>query len=250
MTDPTTDTGSDPSFTVTHEGTPETTVIAGFSQFGLAGLTAVDYLVDQFDLQETGFVTTDHLPAITPFQDGRPRHHTRFFSKDGFDFTVLLGELFIPLVASDSFSDALLDWIDTKDVDEVAILTGVPIRHGPDDHRTFYIATDDYRATHLEDAEVTPMGNGFLDGVNASILARGMDTALRTAVYVTPVHAQAPDVEAAIRLLETVERIYGIDVDTTDLQAFADEVSQYYSNLSERVEAVEERQKPEDRMYM
>jgi len=241
---------ADPSFTFSHDGTPSNTVIAGFSQFGLAGLTAVDYLVDHLDLEETGHVTTDNLPAITPFEHGRPRHHTRLFSRPGLDVTVLVGELFIPTTAADTFSHALLDWFDTNDVDEVAILSGVPLPHGPADHRTFYIATDDYHDHRLEDADVPPMGNGFLDGVNASIISRGMDTNLRTAVYVTPVHPQAPDVEAAIRLLDTTKQVYDLDVDTTELQDFAQQVSQHYANLSERVEAMEERQMPEDRMYM
>ena len=35
---------------------PET-LLAGFSEFGLAGLTAVHYLVDQLDLEETGHIT-------------------------------------------------------------------------------------------------------------------------------------------------------------------------------------------------
>lgn len=241
---------TEPQFRFSHGGTPSDAVIAGFSQYGLAGLTAVDYLIDQLDLRETGHVTVDNLPAITPFQNGQPRHHTRFFGRDDLPVTILVSELFIPLVASDQFSDALLDWIDATDIGEVAILTGVPIRHGPDDHRTFFIATDDYREARLQGSDVPAMGNGFLDGVNASILARGMDTSLRTAVYVTPVHAPVPDVEAAIRLLDTVSAVYDLQIDTTALETFASEVSQYYENLSERVEAVEERQKPDDRMYM
>lgn len=243
-------TSADPTFTFTHDGEPSNTVIAGFSQFGFAGLTAVDYIVDHLDLEETGHVATDNLPSITPFEDGRPRHHTRLFSRPDLNVTVLVGELFIPILASDTFSRALLDWFDTDNVEEVAILSGVPLPHGPDQHRTFYIATDDYRDARLDDADVPPMGNGFLDGVNASVIRQGMDTDLRTAVYVTPVHAQAPDVEAAIRLLDTIDEIYDLGVDTTELQVFAEEVSQHYASLSERVEAIEEQHKPEDRMYM
>lgn len=241
---------TDPAFTVSHEGDPSTTLIVGFSQFGLAGLTAVDYLVDHLELEECGHVTTDSLPTITPFENGTPRHHTRFFSRPDLDITVLVGELFIPVHASDAFSDTLLDWVDSNTVDEITVLSGVPLPHGPDQHRTFYIATDDYQTTRLQDTEVPPMGNGFLDGVNASLIARGMDTDLKTAIYVTPVHPQTPDVEAAIRLLDTLTTVYDLDVDTTDLKTFADTVSQHYANLSERVERAAETQRPDDRMYM
>ena len=249
---PTDDSGrtADPAFTVSHDGEPSSTLIAGFSQFGLAGLTAVDYLVDQLELEECGHVTTDSLPTITPFENGTPRHHTRFFGRPDLDVTVLVGELFIPVHASSAFSDALLDWVETNTVDEIAVLSGVPLPHGPDQHRTFYIATEDYQTARLQETDVPAMGNGFLDGVNASLIARGMDSELETAIYITPVHPQAPDVEAAIRLLDTATDIYDLDVDTTDLQTFADTVSQHYANLSERVEQADDSQRPDDRMYM
>jgi len=150
-----------------------------------------------------------------------PRHHTRFFSKPGLDVTVLVGELFIPSLAAEPFARSLLSWLEGQDVDEVAVLSGVPIAHGPDEHRTFYIATDDYREKRLGDVDVPAMGNGFLDGVNGELLGRGIDSQLRACVYTTPVHAQVPDVEAAIRLVEAVDGVYDLGVDTEPLKAFA-----------------------------
>lgn len=243
-------TSGTPSFEITTDTEPSEALLAGFSQFGLAGLTAADYLVDRLGLEKTGHATADTLPTITPFENGRPRHHTRFFSRSDLDITVLVGELYVPQVAARPFSDAILDWMDDNVVGEVAVLSGVPVPHGPDQHKTFYIATDDYRERRLDGTEVPPMGTGFLDGVNAELLSRGIDTHLAAGVYVTPVHAQAPDVEAALRLLDTVTDVYDLDVDTGPLEQFAAEVSQHYEDLAERVERVEEEQKPEDRMYV
>ena len=64
-----------PRFSATHESAPSGGVIAGFSAYGLAGLTAADYPVDQLDLTERGHVTASGIPAITPFEDGRPRRN-------------------------------------------------------------------------------------------------------------------------------------------------------------------------------
>ncbi len=188
------------------------TVVAGFSQFGLAGLTAVDYLVDHLDFEQVGHITADQLPAITPFEDGQPRHHTRVFSHADAGLSVLVGELFVPAWAAQQFSEAVLEWTETEGIEEVAVLHGVPIPHGPEEHQVFYVATDDYRERRLADAEIPPMGRGFLDGMNAELLARGMESDLRTATFLTPVHGQAPDVEAAIRLLDATQRVYDLDV--------------------------------------
>ena len=238
------------SFEVTHSVEPAETLIAGFSTFGLAGLTAVDYLVNQLDMEATGYVTAAELPAITPFEDGRPRHHTRLFSRQSLGMSVLVNELFVPVWAADPFAEAILDWTKAHGVEEVVVLSGVPVPHGPDEHKAFYVATDDYRTSRFPDGAIPPMGGGFLDGINASLVQRGMDTDLKVCVYITPVHAQAPDVEAAIRLVEVVETVYDIDIDVTELEAFAGEVQEYYRDLAERVEATEPAIRPEDRMYM
>jgi uncharacterized protein len=245
-------TDTDASFSIVHESTPSDALLAGFSNFGLSGLTAVDFLVDHLELEESGYLTAEGLPSITPFEGGTPRHHTRFFSREDLDVTVLVGELFVPTSAAAPFSDALLEWLQAKDVSEAAICSGVPLPHGPEAHRTFYVATPDYRERRLEEAdpEVPPMGSGYLDGVNGAVMEQSIDSELASCVYVTPVHEQVPDVEAAIRLVDTVSAVYDLDVDTAPLQDFAAEIRRHYEELAERLQAAAEEDVPEDRMYM
>lgn len=242
--------GPETTFDVVHEVAPDETLLAGFAEYGLAGLTAVDYLVDQLDLEQTGHVTADGLPTITPFSAGVARHHTRLFSRTDLDITVLVGELFVPLPVADLFASAVLDWTEANAVSELAVLSGASIPHGPDAHRTFYVATEEYQRRRLGDADVQAMGRGFLDGVNGSFMARGLDSPLDVCVFTTPVHAQAPDVEAAIRLLDAIDAIYGFDLDTDPLQSLATDVRGHYQRLAERVEQVDEEYRPEDQMFM
>jgi uncharacterized protein len=238
------------SFEICHDEEPSETLLAGLSEFGLAGLTAVEYLVEQLDLEETGHVTAERLPAITPFQNGRPHHHTRLFSRPNLDLTMLVGELFVPVWAADSFASAILDWTQGNGVEEIAVLSGIPVPHGPEEHRVFYVATDDYRRKRLNGVDIPGMGRGFLDGTKATLVARGFESSLTTGVYVTPVHAQTPDVEAALRLIDAVRDVYGVSVDTDPLEAFAEEVGEYYAELAARLETVQETERPDDRMYM
>lgn len=240
-----------PDFTIQHSTPPGGTLLCGFTSVGLAGLTAVDFLVDELELEQIGYLTVEGLPSITPFEDGRPTHHTRLFSRPDLDVTVLKSELFVPARLGRAFGDAILDWTERNGVDEVAVLSGVPLQHGPEEHLTYFIASDDYREKHLRDADVPPMGRGFMDGVNGALIERGIESPLGVAVFVTPVHEQSPDLEAAVRLVETIDGVYDLGVDTSPLKAFAKEVAKYYADLAERL-AEEERkdETAEDRMYM
>lgn len=238
------------SFDIVDQGAPAQQVVAGFTSFGLAGLTAVDYIVQQLELEETGHITASGLPAIVPFDDGTPRHHTRLYSRPDLDLTVLVNELFAPPWATDPFAEAILDWTEANSIDEITVLSGTPLPHAPDDHRVFYVATEEYQDEQLEKTDVSGMNTGFLDGINASLVGCGMDSGLRVGVLSTPVHAQVPDVEAALRLIEITESLYDITVDTAELEEFGNEIAQYYKSLEEKLQHSEEQTDSTDIMYM
>ncbi|ELZ83160.1 hypothetical protein C453_14181 [Haloferax elongans ATCC BAA-1513] len=90
---------------------------------------------------------------------------------------------------------------------------------------------------------------GFFDGANAALVERGIDSPLGVGVFVTPVHAQAPDVEAAIRLVDAANDVYDLGATSAPLNSFAAEVRQYYAELADRLQESEP-DLPDDRMYM
>lgn len=240
--------------TVPSDVDPGQTLLVGLTTPGMAGITAVDYLVRNRPTEVIGNVSPEGLPAITPFEDGEPRHHTRLYNLADVDATVLVGELFVPVPAARAFAEALAEWIETNRIEEVALLHGVPFPHGPDEHATFYVATEPYRETRLEGTDLQPLKGGFLDGVAGELVSAGMDgTIPPTGVYVTPTHPPGPDIDAAVRFLDSIERAYGVDVDRDELERRSEEIKQYYAGLADRMAAFEAeatQEYPEDRMFM
>jgi len=237
---------------------PGQTLLVGLSSVGMAGVTVADHLVRHLDSAEIGHVSPEELPAITPVADGLPRHHTRLYNLTEVDLTVLVGELFVPVRAARSFANCLLEWVSSKRVEEVAILHAVPFPHGPEEHRVFTVATEEYRAERLADADVAGLTGGFLDGVPGELVSASLTgTAPPTGVYVTPAHPPGPDVNAALLLLDAIETVYDVSVDRTELEVLSEEINAYYANLAEHTAAAaesersaEEREFGEDRMFM
>jgi uncharacterized protein len=60
----------EPSFEVTHEAIPPDSFVVGFSEFGPAGLTAVEYLTHRLELDESGHVTAGGVPASLSSRTG------------------------------------------------------------------------------------------------------------------------------------------------------------------------------------
>jgi len=240
----------DISVVVSDDRPPVDTLVVGVSEYGLAGLTAVDYLADRDSMHEVGHLRTKEPPFITPFENGTPRHHTRLYVDEAASFAVLVGERFVPPAQAGSLATAITTAGRKLDASNKTVLTGAPVAHGPDDHVPFYIATPAYQDSYLDDTDIRPMGNGFLDGLSAELVARGIDASFPTGVFTTPTHPQTPDVAAAIRLLTALKEVHAIQIDTGPLEAFAANIEAHYQALAERMEAGDSDYLPDDRMYM
>lgn len=231
---------------------PAKTLLLAFSTPGMAGVTASEYVRDQLALDQTGHVQIDGLPPITPFENGRPYHHTRLYSGPAVELTVLTSELPIPLTATDAFGRDLLGWVLDNDVREVTILLGIGSfgdGRASADEGLYFVASDDYRERHLEDSVLTPLTRGFLDGINASLVSRAIDTPLRVGVLATPVRTALLDGGAALRLVRATDSLYGLGIDTGQLERFAEQTSRYFEQLARRFEA-HEGERPWDQAYM
>lgn len=249
---------TDPTFEVaTSTDAAEGPLVVGISQMGLAGLSAVDYVVKHLDLAEIGRVSATGLPAVAPFEDGEPRHPVRLYASPDDGLTVLVGELFVPVWAAEPFVDGLLEWTASAGIEEIALLHGVPFPHAPEGHQVYSVATGAYREANLAGTDVEPLEGGFLDGVAGELLLRALDgSAPPVGAFVTPTHPPGPDLDAALLLLGAIQDVYGFAVDEAELERMAEEMREYYSELADRMEelgrsdAAGSRDFPEDRMYM
>lgn len=250
---------SDPAYTVSVETDEpiEGPLFVGLSNVGMAGLTAVDFLVSHLEFERIGHVQARGLPDITPVEDGVPRHPMRVYASPQGEYCVLLSELFVPVWAADAFADGILAWIDSTGIDEMAVFHGIPFPHGPEEHDVFYVATPTYRDRRLEGTDVPPASGGVLDGVAGELAARSLDgEAPPLGAYVTPTHPPGPDLEASLRYLDLLRTVYGLEIDDDQLRERAAELQRYYAELADRMASLEAQEGPgsqnfpEDRMFM
>lgn len=215
---------------------PETNLIMAFPGPGMGAISANHYLIEQLDLTESGHVRAEGLAAITPFSEGRPYHHTRLFTNQDAECSLLTSELPIPVHLTEPFGRILLDWVDDNGVDEVTVLTTMPSIEQTD--ALYYVASDDYYQRRLADLDISPLMGGFFTGVNASLTSRAIDSNLRAGVLATGVERpHLLDGDSALRLVEGLSAIYGFGVDTSELREFAERTREHYRQLVEQVEA-------------
>lgn len=232
------------------------TLVIGAANPGLAGLTAIDYLVTHTHTEQVGHVATRNLPDITPFTDGVPRHPMRMYTAAGSAVSILISETPVPVMAGDPLADAVEAWVTEHEIEEVGIVHGVPFPHRPDEHVVFHVGTDGFRERRIGDSDIGPLAGGFLDGVVGELVLRSLDGRLPpTGALITPTHPPGPDFDGAFRILDAIGSLYGLEVDETELRARSEEVKRYFEELADRMQSLEQgdigsRDYPEDRMFM
>jgi uncharacterized protein len=233
------------------------TLLVGTANLGLAGLTAVDYLVAHTLTEQVGHVVTHNLADITPFTDGEPRFPMRVYTASDSDISILMSEVFVPVWAGEPLADAISDWVNDHGIEEIGIVHGVPFPHGPDEHVVFHVGTSAFRERRIGESDVRPLAGGFLDGVVGELMMRSLaGETPPTGALVTPTHPPGPDFESALLFLDALESLYGFEVDETELRRRSEEMKRYYQELADRMQTLEQsertgsREYPEDRMFM
>lgn len=253
----------EPSFEVITEDDAElgTTLLVGIADIGGASLTSVDFLVGQLDMTQIGRIETRNLPDITPITEGVPRHPVRLYNVDGSEITILFSEAFMPVWAADPLVETLAEWTVANSIEEITVLNSAPFPHSEHEHTVFYAGTDAYRERHFAQnsyEDMKPLPGGVLDGVIGELLVRGLSGHLPSVgVLVTQSHPPGPDFDAALRLLEGLESLYGIDVDEEELNRQSEEMKRHYEEMVDRLQRIQEgdqsfgsRDFPEDSMFM
>lgn len=240
------------------ETTLSETLLIGVTDFGVAGLTAVDYLTSEHDMDQVGHVQSRNVPDITPFTDGKPRRPIRLYDDPDENVSVLLSEVFLPVWSAEYVAHALFEWLPSTAVSELAIPFGAPLPHTEEEHLVTGVGTDDFPDRRFADADVEPLTGGFFDGIVGELVSRGMnDDAVPVGVFVTPAHYPGPDFDAAIRLLDGLEPAYDITIDLTELRERSLEMKRHYQEIADRLQSLQQdevplqsRDFPEDRMFM
>lgn len=244
-------------FEVTADEHAGEALLMGLTNPGVAGLSVVDDFVTNEEFEQIGHVSIDGFPAMTPLSDGAPRHPVRIYggAVDGVELTVLVSEMFVPVWASEPFVDGLVEWIDATPISEVVTPYGIPFPHDEEGHVVSYAATAEFRERRLAETDIGPLPGGFVDGIVSELLLHGLEaTDLDVGVLVTPTHLPGPDLQAALLLREAIGTVFGVELGETALEEQAAAMQRAYSELADRMAALEEQSVPreftEDRMYM
>ncbi|MEM2091692.1 MAG: PAC2 family protein [Candidatus Bathyarchaeia archaeon] len=210
---------------IEHKIIPEDAeLICGLPDVGLVGAIAVAHMIHKLDLREVAYVESDMLPPIIILENGLPRSPIRIFG-DG-NIVVVSSEIAIPLEVISPVIRGVVDWAWRRRVKRIFTLGGLPVpnRHEIEKLRIFGAVSDDSLLKIIEENDVEVIQRGFLVGPQALILKYCAERSMPAIALLAESFYNYPDPEASSIVIQTLNRIMGMNIDVSELIEKGEEV--------------------------
>lgn len=224
------------------------TMILGFAGIGLIGPIVSNALIKQIpDIVEIGFVTSEYLPPISVFYEGVLKHPFRIYYSPQHNLIVGVSE--VPFQVSTAYNDlskTINNWLLSDDVKakEVVIFQGIPQRGIIDDYPIYYAAEADM-VESLEKYGVKKVEKGIIVGPEATILNEALSNKLKAYALFSPV-LEIPTPEAGAAILEVLNEIYSLNIETSKLIEEGKEIKAKMLELAEKAQQFQKQQQLEE----
>jgi uncharacterized protein len=195
-------------------------VIVGVPEAGLVGTIASSYLVEQLKLQERGYVDSDFMPPVMVVHNSTVRYPMHIFGKD--NIVVVLSE--VPLTGRLALEVAkeVAAWAKSLKAGILVGVTGAPSRKREDaqgDGKSVVagVGNDEASLQALKASGSLPFEEGVVTGFYASLLKYSMKNQQSAAVLLAESLAQFPDPGAAVSIIESLNGLLSLKIDTKPL---------------------------------
>ena len=220
------------------------TIFVGFVGAGLVGTIAIDHMINELNMKEIGFLRSKHLPPSTVFMQGRLRHPFRIYSNNDGSVCAIICEIIISKDGIYNIAMAILDWAEKKGSNEIIVLDGVADKKH--DGNAFFAAEIDLCRV-MEENDIKLIPQGFITGISGGILNECLIRKIRGITLLVKANESTPDPIAATTIIEAVNRVYEIGINTKNLKK---QKKQIGADLRELSNKYSEHKKIDSNMYM
>jgi len=236
---------------------PNATVLLGFAGIGLIGPIVTNEIVEKIeDMEQIGFMISDSFPPISIFTDGVLKHPCRLYYSKSKNLVVLACD--IPFQSPEDYNDLArtvlnfcLKVVHSK---EMVIVQGIPSPTIVEEFKVYYAAEKEIM-NKLEKLGFEKINKGIIVGPEATIINEALNNPIEAFVLFTDAY-QIPTPEGAAAIIKSLNKIYELNVDVTELLERGKELQNKLMELSQKAQQMHLPQKgsgPDDiysKLYM
>lgn len=199
-------------------------VLEGFPDVGLVGAIAVSHVISQLKLEEIGHLESELFPPVVVLHKGVPQDPIRLYGNG--KLVVIVSEIAIPPEAIYPLAKSLAGWFESIKANVVVSLNGFPAQYRMEVETpsVFGVATSSQVLNLLKQKGIELMEEGFIAGVYAVILKECVRRGIPVLALLAECFPTYPDPGAAASVLQALNNLFNLGVDTKLLLDKAEEI--------------------------
>jgi len=197
----------------------KSTMILGFVGNGLLGPIIASTIIEQIpDIKEIGFITSEFLPPISVFYEGKLKHPFRLYHSQ--KYNLIIGTCETTFRKSSDYNDlakTICNWLLSEDVNakEIVMFQGIPKEAIINKYPVYY-AAEKCMVEFLEDHNLQIVKKGIILGPEATLINEVLTNNLKIYTLFTPIN-KTPSFKGATSILRVLNEIYDLNIETENL---------------------------------
>ncbi len=189
-------------------------LIEGFPGFGLVGTIASEFLIDHLKTEMIGKIEFDEMPAVVAIHENKVVEPLGIFYNKKYNI-VILHAITTATGFEWKIADVLVDLAKQLNVKEVISLEGVGSTGLKMASSSFYYTNEEKKKEVLNNLGLKPLKEGIIMGVTGALILK-IDGRPLCCLFADTA-SNLPDSKAAARIIESLDKYLGLEVDPKPL---------------------------------
>ena len=210
--------------------------VVGFPDVGLVSSIALGHAILEAKMAEFGHLESDDFPPVIVVHDGAPKPPMRLYRRNS--VVSVVSEMPVDFNFITPVTRSLVDWVKSKHVELLVTTSGiaVPNRLDIDVPEVYGVASSPAVRKFMDSVGVKALEEGFIAGIHAALMKASLEKRVPCLILLAQSHLKFPDPGAAASLIDALNRLVGLDVDTKELLVHEDEVRLRLRALMQRTQ--------------
>jgi uncharacterized protein len=211
-------------------------VIVGFPGIGLVGNISCQHIIEELHMKYMGSIDSRYFPPLAVLFNGIVYLPVRIYEAAEKEVVIVISDIPIHPTASYDISKVLADWMQSINAKNIVSIAGIATTTG--ERRVFGGATSQELLEKIKDkTEIFQVGT--ISGISGSIMTECYLRGMPAVSLLGETPGPNPDPKAAVEVINVLNEIFGLSIDTAKLSSQAEQIELELSKLAEQVKTTE-----------
>lgn len=184
-------------------------VIIGFPGFGLIGTITTEYLIEHLDTRLIGKILFKGLPTTLAIHNGKIIDPIGIYYNEKYNMIIIRGMA----------STQGIEWEIAEEINmvmnqlnpyEIIDIEGVASQKQENESKVYFFTNSNEKAEKLKKQNLEKLNEGIVIGVTSSILLKIRKDII---CLFAETHSELPDSKAAAKIIESLDKYIGLEID-------------------------------------